>query len=181
MNARLMNSYPHHLESVVRVGASPAALFAELDDHDRLVSHMMRSSAMMAGSTMRFSYDEGAGRAIGSRIVMSGRMLGLDLKAEEVVTERDPPFRKSWETIGAPRLLVIGGYRMGFEIVPEAEHSKLRLFIDYEDAPPPWRWLGWLLGRAYARWCVENMAKGAATAFVGKSGEVQCDVRKKIG
>ena len=163
-----MKAYPHHLESVVQVGASPAALFAELDDHDRLVSHMMRSSAMMAGSTMRFGYDEGAGRAVGSKISMSGRMLGLNLSADEVITEREPPFRKSWETVGEPRLLVIGGYHMGFEIAPEAEHSRLRLFIDYEDSPPPWRWLGRLLGRAYARWCVENMANGAVAAFAGR-------------
>jgi hypothetical protein len=145
-------------------------LFAELDDHDRLAAHMMRSSAMMAGSAMRFRYDERAGRAIGSKISMSGRMLGLELSVEEVVIEREPPFRKSWETVGEPRLLVIGGYHMGFEIAPEAEHSRLRLFIDYDDAPPPWRWLGRLIAPAYARWCVESMANGAVAAFVGAGG-----------
>ena len=44
---------------------------------------------------------------------MNGRILGLKLSLDEVVTERDPPARKVWETVGVPRLLVIGPYRMG--------------------------------------------------------------------
>lgn len=30
------------------------------------------------------------------------------------MVERQPPWRTVWETVGTPRLLVIGGYRMGF-------------------------------------------------------------------
>ena len=39
---------------------------------------------------------------------------------EEIVTARQPPLRKVWRTIGVPRLLVIGEYRMGIEITPQA-------------------------------------------------------------
>ena len=157
--------YPHHFESSIDVAAPPAVLFAELDDPERLAGHMTKSSMMMAGSSMTFSFDKAAGKAVGSRIGMTGSVLGIRLGLEEMVTERVPPFRKTWETVGEPRLLVIGGYRMGFEIAGQAGGSRLKMFIDWNDPPAPWRWLGRLLGPAYARWCTENMARGAAGHF----------------
>ena len=161
-------TYPHHLESVVYVPATPEALFAEIDDPSRLASHMTRSSMMMAGSKMQISYDEAGGKAVGSKIRMTGSMFGLRLGLEEAVTDRVPPFRKVWETVGEPSLFVIGGYRMGFEIAPEADGSRLNVFIDWREPPPRWRWLGHLLGQTYARWCTESMANGAAAFFNGR-------------
>lgn len=160
-----MRGYPHHVETIVDVPAAPQDLFETIDDHARLAEHMTGSSMMMAGSRMRFRYDEGGGKAVGSKIGMTGTVLGVGLALEEVVVERVPPFRKAWETVGEPRLLAIGTYRMGFEIAPQAEGSRLKIFIDWREPGPPWRWLGRLLGRAYAKWCTERMASGAADVF----------------
>ena len=83
----------------------------------------------------------------------------------EVVTEREPPRRKAWQTTGA-KLLVIGPYRLGFELAPEGARTRARVFIDY--ALPDGaltRWLGRLLGGIYARWCTERMAKDALAHF----------------
>lgn len=158
-------TYPHHFETSVHVAATPADLFAEIDDPSRLAAHMTRSSMMMAGSSMQYSFDEAGGRAVGSKIAMEGSILGFKLSVEELVTERDPPFRKVWETIGDPRLVVIGGYRMGFEIAPESDGSRLKVLIDWRESPTTWRWLSRLLGPAYARWCTQSMAAGAAETF----------------
>ena len=79
------------------------------------------------------------------------------------MTERNPPLRKVWETIGTPRLLVIGHYRMGFELAPLSSGCRLRVFIDY--SIPPQSWLGRLLGNYYARWCVRRMVSDAARHF----------------
>ena len=157
--------YPHHFESVAKVAASPDELFAYLDDQERLSAHMMKSSPMMAGTTMEFEFDERRGRAVGSRIGLSGKLFGLALEVVEVVTERDPPRAKAWETIGKPRLLVIGQYRMGFEIRPEGNGSRLLVFIDYGEPSGGWRFAGKLLGGLYARWCARSMAHGAAKYF----------------
>ena len=67
---------------------------------------------------MTLSLDEQAGRSLGSHIRLQGRVLGVQLSLEEVVTEHTPPTRKVWMTVGTPRLLVIGPYRMGFVLVP---------------------------------------------------------------
>ena len=78
---------------------------------------------------------------------MSGTILGIHLFLDEVVTQHDPPYRKAWQTVGTPRLLVIGHYRMGFEINAETGGSKLRVFIDYAlPASPSTRWLGTMQG-----------------------------------
>lgn len=152
--------------SEVLLAVEPAVLFAHLDDHRRLSAHMERSSLMTAGASMRIDTDERHGQAVGSVIRLSGRVLGLRLAVDEVVTEREPPHRKAWQTVGEPNLLVIGAYRMGFTIDPVADGSRLVVFIEYElPARGVGRWLGALLGRSYAAWCTRRMAEDARAAF----------------
>jgi uncharacterized protein (DUF302 family) len=157
---------PFHYESRREIAAPAEVLFSYLDDHARLSGHMSQSSWMMAGSRMDIEADAAKGQAVGSRIRLKGRVLGISLEVEEAVTRHEPPFRKVWETIGLPRLLVIGHYRMGFDVKPRTASSLLRVFIDYALPGTP---LAGLVGRAlggfYARWCTESMAKDAAAHF----------------
>lgn len=160
----------YHAETVRSIPASPAAAFAYLDDHTRLSAHMSRSSWMMAGSRMTIAADDAGGRAPGSVIRLRGRMLGIRLSVTEVVTEREVPRGKTWETIGTPRLIVIGHYRMGFVLGDAGQESELRVFIDYA-LPDAWpgRWLGRVLGPFYARWCTRSMAEDAEGHFRRKA------------
>jgi hypothetical protein len=64
-------------------------------------------------------------------MVLRGRVLGLSLCLDEVVTDRNPPRRKVWRTVGEPRLLVIGAYEMGFELYSTTDGVLLRVGIDY--------------------------------------------------
>lgn len=115
---------------------------------------------------MQIATDAGKGRSAGSRMTLSGRVLGWRLSVDEVVTERDPPRRKVWETIGIPRLLVIGAYRMGFEAVDQRNACALRVFVDYDLPDGTWtRLLGRLVGGHYARWCVAQMTDDAIEHF----------------
>ena len=160
--------YPRHHRSEVDVAANADSLFALLDDHARLASHMEKPSLMMAGATMKVETDALHGQAVGSVIRVTGHVLGMDLAVEEVVTEREPPFRKAWETRGEPRLLVIGAYRMGFTIAPNGSQSRLAVFIDYQLPPQGFsRLLGQLFGWVYAAWCTKRMAGDAVAAFGG--------------
>lgn len=141
-------------------------VFAHLDDHARLSSHMSKPSWSTGGGRLEIQIDEGRGQKVGSRIRLSGRVVGVDLSVEEIVVERDPPRRKVWETIGAPKLLVIGHYRMSFELAAYGSGSLLGVLIEYalpERAPA--RWLGRLFGRYYARWCTQQMVDDAVNHF----------------
>ena len=157
---------PFHYTTNAHVTARPESLFAYLDDQARLSSHMTRSSWQMGGGRMGIDIDAGGGQRVGSHIRMTGRVLGITLSLDEVVVDREPPFRKAWETVGEPRLLVIGPYRMGFTVQLEKAGSRLEVFIEYA---LPNGFLagrfGRLLGGFYARWCTRRMVDDAVAHF----------------
>lgn len=151
---------------MVDVETTAEALFDYLDDQASLGSHMEKPSMMMMGGRMTYAFDEAKGRAVGSVIKMGGNMLGLQLSVEEVVVERTPPLRKAWETRGRPHLVIIGAYRMGFEIAPTGERRRLRVFIAYNHPRSAiGRVLAVLFAGMYARWCVSRMANDALLHF----------------
>jgi hypothetical protein len=124
---------------------------------------MSGSSWKMGAGKMNIEFDEDRGQKVGSRIKLSGRVFGIQLSVEEIENRRNPPYRKTWETISPPRLLVIGHYRMGFEITPQYNASEFRVFIDYHlPRTAPARWLGFLIGDYYVRWCTTQMADDTA-------------------
>lgn len=154
-----------HMEATARLAAEPHKVFAHLDDQTRLAEHMSKPSLMMGGGKMTYEFDKQKGQSVGSHIRMGGNAFGLQLSLDEVVTERIPPQRKVWQTVGTPRLVIIGSYEMGFELSATDEGSALRVWIDYELPPRgPGRFVP-ALGDAYARWCVQQMASDAVRAF----------------
>lgn len=157
---------PLHFESDVELNAPAEDVFAYLDDHSRSSAHMSRSSWMMAGSRMAIEFDASEGRTVGAKIRLSGRVLGILLSVEETVTEREPPLRKVWEITGTPNLLVIGQYRLGYELTSKGKASLLSVFIDYTLPNGQFsRLLGGLFGNFYARWCTRRIAGDAAKHF----------------
>ena len=162
----MTTTFPLHHESQGDVAAGIDEVFAYLDDPRHIAEHMENSSAMMAGSAMRIDVDARAGRTIGSQIRMSGRMCGLSLSLEEAITEREVPRHKAWQTFGTPRLIVIGHYRMGFDLAPAGAATQLCVWIDYElpSSGLP-HWLARPLARFYARWCTEQMVRTAQQRF----------------
>lgn len=94
---------------------------------------------------------------------MRGRAFGFDLFLDEVITERVPGVKKTWETV-EDRLVVIGAYRLGFVIEDRGSACRLTVWIDY-NLPTRRRWLGVLGGRMYARWCVKQMLGAATSRF----------------
>ena len=158
----MSRSYTRHYEEQRIIPAAQQGVFEFADDPIKLASHMGESSSMMAGGKMSIEVDTGQGREVGSVIRMTGRVLGLNVGLEERVTERDPPNHKAWETIGTPSLLVIGSYRLGFDMSPEPTGTQMRVYIDYDLGKGV---LGRLLGRTYAKWCVRQMLKDTARHF----------------
>lgn len=153
--------YARHYEEQLLVPSSAEKVFAYADDHTNFSSHMNQSSWMMAGGSMHTTVDEGKGQRVGSHIRMKGNILGLHLFLDEVIIEHNPPFRKSWKTIGDINLIVIDHYKLGFTIEPHNDSSKITVYIDY-NLPKSFgtRLLGSLFGDIYAQWCVHQMIQG---------------------
>ena len=115
---------------------------------------------------MLMKVDAGEGKSVGSVISLAGRAFGIELFVEESVAEHSPPHRKTWETFGEPKLLVIGPYRMGFDVSASGKESSIRVFIDYALPKRGFsRFVGWLFGRPYAKWCTRRMMNDTVKHF----------------
>lgn len=159
-----------HYEESALIPASADNIFALADDPANFSSHMNKSSWMMGGGKMETGTDDGKGQKIGSHIRMNGKILGINLFLDEVVTKHEPPLKKEWQTVGNLNLLVIGSYKLGFEINPDNNKSNFKVYIDYNlPKPPLTRLLGLLLGNFYAKWCVNQMINGVKLRFNNKN------------
>ena len=161
-----MGDYRGFAETRGRIDAPVATVFEFLDDQANLSAHMSQSSGMMLGSTMDIHMEPDHTRRVGSAFGFTGKVLGVPLKVEEVVTGREAPTRKTWETTSEPTLWVIGRYQMGFHLASDGEGSSLRVYIRYDlpRAGLPWL-LGRLFGRLYAAWCTGKMVSDAQEHF----------------
>lgn len=157
--------FPLHYETIVGLNATIEEAFAYLDDFRKLSGHMEKPSAMMMGSRMTIAMDAKEGRTAGAVVRMQGKVLGIPLSLVETVAEHEPPRRKVWQTVDS-NLLVIGPYRLGFDLARDGPRTCARIFIDCVlPEPRVQRWLGRLLGRSYARWCTRRMALDALRVF----------------
>jgi len=164
MKSDKIKIYERHYKDSKLIPVYAEEVFAFIDDHARLSSHMNKSSWMTGGGRMHTSVDAGHGQEIGSHIRMSGKAFGITLFLDEVVIYREPPYMKVWETVGEPKLLVVGHYRMQVKIEPREEGSLLGVSIDY-DLPTVNIWLGKLFSGFYAKWCVQQMIKDVCNHF----------------
>jgi hypothetical protein len=169
-----MPTYARFAEAIGDIHQDAAAVFDFLDDQANLSAHMSRSSGMMLGSTMNIHMEPDHTRRVGSRFGFTGRVLGVPLEVDEIVTGRVPPSSKTWETTSEPKLWVIGSYQMGSELMPRGDHTTLRVYIRY-DLPASGlpRVLGHLFGRFYAQWCTRKMVDDAREHFSREIGEAR--------
>jgi hypothetical protein len=161
-----IETFASHFEEQTTVNAPADLLFDYLDDFQQIGAHMTRSSWMMAGSKMRYEFDDGKGRRLGARVRLLGSFLGLNLEIDERVIDRVPARSKAWQTVGNPRMLILARYRMGFSLRSFAHGCRVTAFIDYAlPAKGIGRLLGQVAGGAYARWCVRNVLQQASAHF----------------
>ncbi|MEW6042982.1 MAG: SRPBCC family protein [Thermoproteota archaeon] len=162
----IKEKYSRHYEESTVIRSDVKSVFAYADDFTNFSSHMNRSSWMMGGGSMNIHLDEGRGQKVGSHIRMNGKVFGINLFLDEVITSYEPPFHKEWQTVEGLNLIVIGHYKLGFEIELKNGNSKLRIYIEYDlPVSARSRWLGRLFGRIYAKWCIRQMINGVKEHF----------------
>lgn len=128
----------YHYETEGFVSAGQRAAFDELDQHERLFAHMVQSSQMMAGGALVPELGDEKGRRIDSGMFLRRHVLGIPIGVEQILIVHAAP-TKNWETIGEPRLLVIGRNKMGFTLVPRPGGSMLTVVSTMICRPVPGR------------------------------------------
>ena len=162
----MLTRHRNHEEAHCAVPAPPALVFEHVDRPERLSAHMSRPSWRLAGTSMSIEPDAAGGRAVGSHIRLRGRVLGITLDVECVVIDHTVPKFKEWQTLGTPRLLVIGPYRMSVRIQQHNGGSAVAISIDWSPPSTGWqRLLSRVVGGVYARWCVNQMVRDIEARF----------------
>jgi hypothetical protein len=165
------NKNLRHYEEAQLIRGPADQVFEFVDVFQNLSKHMDEPNWRMLWGWIKVKTDEKGGQEVGSVVSLNGSVLGIKLAVIEKVTRREPPYRKSWRTFNGISLLVIGHYTLGFEITPQEGNSVLTAHIDYElPSSARARWLGYLLGGLYAKWCVREMLHAAQHHFQAQGG-----------
>lgn len=162
-----MRQYQKHYEDSTVIPASARNVFEYVDDHANYYSHVIKF-ARMAGGHMDLQMDDGCGKSVGSHIRLSGEVLGKSLSLEEVVTRREYPRVKTWETVGIPKFLIVGQYQYNIQIEPQNNGSTLHVSFDY-DPPKQSGWIRRLIGGVYAKLCAKEMTQVTRDYFTKRS------------
>lgn len=152
----LSRRHDKHFKESVFIPASAGDVFDYVDDHSKYYSHVIKFARMLGGQ-MELQTDERLGKAVGSHIRLSGNVFGKSLSLEEVVTKREPPSIKTWETVGTPKFLIVGQYQYNVSIEPQAKGSLLSVSFDFSP-PEKSGFLRRSLSNFYAKMCAREMA-----------------------
>lgn len=146
------------LKKKIHIRAPVEKVFAFLDDLSKTGMHMSERSMMMMGSKLELERLPGPEKGEGATFRWSGKVLGLPVNFTETVTRWKKNEEKVWETVGEPRMIILGWYRMRLTTEPKKSGTSVLLEIQYE--PPKgffYKLLSAFLARQYAGWCLNQM------------------------
>ncbi len=149
-------------QKTIIINATPQSVFEFMDDVRNSGMHMSKDSKAMMGTHLElqllsknFSGPETSYRYI-------GKVMGMTIDFTVVVTRWIQNMEKIWETIGHPKVIVIGWFRMFLKLTPKNGNTSVELGISYEK---PKSFFGKILcfffGSWYAKWCLKNMLNDA--------------------
>ncbi len=141
-------------------------VFSYMDDLAKTGMHMSERSMMIMGGKLKLEHVSGPERGEGSTYRWAGRVLGLPVDFTETVTRWRENEEKVWETTGAPRMIILGWYRMHLATGRAENGTRAALEIEY--TPPDgffYRLLSAAFARWYAEWCLGKMLGDAKKAL----------------
>ena len=153
-----------HYEDSTPAAGLPREVFDFIDNPNNLAMHMEIPSPLMGGGSVKTIIGAGEAKTIGSHIRMSGKAFGIPIFLDEAITRREPPRIKSWKTTGDINLVVIGHYEMTVKTEDFQGKSKVTGSINWQ-LPDRNKWLGYMFGGLYARWCIGMMLKSVRERF----------------
>lgn len=162
--------------------ASQQDVFKTIDDLGISGMHMTQSSRMMMGSKLNLKFLTKNHTGLGSKYRWTGKMMGIKMDFTVQVTKWVKDVEKTWETIGATKLIIYSWFRMHLLIAPAVDGAITELSISYKK---PRRLLNKLLSflfaDLYCKWCLRKMLSDAKKSLEVSKGRVisfdksQCD------
>ena len=122
---------------------------------------MSENSMMMMGSKLTLEHLSGPERGVGAIFRWLGKIMGMEIDITERITTWIENREKVWETIGQPKIILLGWYRMILKTSAVKEGTLTSLQIDF--TPPSgffYKILYFLFSGWYCNWCLNNMLGG---------------------
>jgi hypothetical protein len=157
------------LTESIEIKAQPSEVFKHVDNINNTGTHMSKSNMPMMGGSLKTEILSKNEIGPGATYRMYGKVMGMDIDFTETVTKWIENQERVWETIGDPKLLIMGGYAMNFNVRPSNWGTRLTFGIKYSYPKSAfWKFIAFLLGDWYAKWCLKNMAKDVKRALEKK-------------
>lgn len=146
------------LKKEIVIHAAQEDVFSFMDDLSKTGMHMSEKSMMMMGSKLALEHLSGPARGVGAVYHWHGKVMGMRIDITEKITTWIENREKIWETIGRPKIILLGWYRMILKTSAVKEGTLTSLQIDF--TPPEgffYRILYSLFSGWYCNWCLTNM------------------------
>ena len=140
------------------IHSDPEKVFAYMDNIGNTGMHMTKSSIPMMGSKLKLLQLSENATGLDSRYRWFGKMFGLTMDFTIAVTKWIKNKEKIWGTIGKPKMIILGWYKMRLVVSPEEYNTKATLSISYTKPKNIFfRVISFFLAPWYANWCLTNM------------------------
>lgn len=136
----------------------PEKAFAYMDNIGNTGMHMTKSSMPMMGSKLELKQLSENATGLNSKFRWFGKMMGFTMDFTVVVTKWIKDKEKVWETIGEPKMIILGWYKMHLVLSPEGKNTKAELSLAYTKPTGLFfKFIAFFLAPFYANWCLNNM------------------------
>lgn len=154
------------LSESVEIKSSPDVVFSHIDYVRNIGMHMSKRSMPMMGGSLKTEILSKNDRGLGATYRMYGKVMGMKIDFTEKVTKWIENQEKVWETIGEPKLIIMGGYIMNLNVRPSNFGTRLTFGIKYSYPKSVfWKGISIVVGDWYAKWCLRNMCRDAKKAL----------------
>ena len=158
------------LSKNIIIHSTAEKVFACMDDIADTGMHMTKSSIPMMGSKLELKQLSENATGLNSKFRWFGKMMGFTMDFTVVVTKWIKDKEKVWETIGKPKMIILGWYQMRLLVSAEAQNIKAVLSITYTKPKNIFfKFIAFFLAPLYSNWCLNNILQDSKKTLDGTS------------
>jgi hypothetical protein len=162
-NKGIKNNDTKYYQQQMIINGLPDEVFTFMDDIRNTGKHMTDNSGAMAGSKLKIEWLSDNKTGLGTNYRWMGTVMGMKMDFTVEVSKWVEGKEKVWGTVGNAKMIVIDWFEMHLEMMPDnGVKSKAKLSIKYTKHKG---FLGFLLSKAYSKWCVKSMLKDTRKHF----------------
>lgn len=164
-NEAVKNKKVRHFERTMVINGMPEDVFAFMDDIRNTGRHMTENSGAMAGSKLHLEWLTDHKTGLGTKYRWTGKVVGMKMDFTVEVSKWVKGKEKVWGTVGDAKMIVIDWFEMYLVLTPY-ENGKTQAQLGIYYTKPKGKFLGFLLGKSYSKWCVKSMLKDTKKHFL---------------